>query len=82
MELGSAFFLCFYKTIVVFSKGSPGGSVVKNLPTNAGAAGAMSFIPGEGNSNPLQYSCQDNSMDKVARQVTVHGVAKSQKRLK
>ena len=34
--------------------------------------------PGEGNGNPLQYSCLENSMDKGAWQATVHGVAKSQ----
>ena len=32
--------------------------------------------PGEGNGNPLQYSCLDNSMDREAWQATVHGVAK------
>ena len=31
----------------------------------------------EGNSNPLQYSCLGNPMDRGAWQVTVHGVAKS-----
>ena len=33
--------------------------------------------PGEGNGNPLQYSCLDNPMDRRSRQATVHGVAKS-----
>ena len=37
--------------------------------------------PGEGNENPLQYSCLENSMDRGAWQATVHGVAKSQARL-
>ena len=32
-------------------------------------------IPGEGNENPLQYSCLENSMDRGACQATVHGVA-------
>ena len=42
--------------------GFPGGSVVKNLPANAGDAGDTGAIPGSGkspeggNSNPLQYS--------------------------
>ena len=35
--------------------------------------------PGEGNGNPHQYSCQENSMDREAWQATVHRVAKSQK---
>ena len=34
--------------------------------------------PGEGNGHPLQYSCLENSMDRGAWWVTVHGVAKSQ----
>jgi len=33
-------------------------------------------IPGEGNGNPLQYSCLGNPMDRGAWQATVHGVAK------
>ena len=58
--------------------GLPGGSVVKNLPANAGDAGS---IPGSGRSsggghgNPLQYSCLENPMDRGAWQA-VHGVAK------
>ena len=38
-------------------------------------------LPGEGNGNPLQYSCLENSMDRGAWQTTVHGIAKSQPRL-
>ena len=59
--------------------GSPGGSVVKNLPANAGDIGFISEwgkFPGEGNGNPLQYSCLANPMDRGAWQATVHGVAK------
>ena len=37
--------------------------------------------PGEGNDNPLQYSCLENPMDRGAWRATVHGVAKSQTRL-
>ena len=33
--------------------------------------------PGEGNGNPLQHSCLENSMDRGAWQATVHGVTKS-----
>ena len=49
-----------------------GGSVVKNLPAHAGAAGDASSIPGsgrfpgEGNDHPLQYCCLENSMDRGA----------------
>ena len=59
--------------------GFPGGSVVKNPPVNAGDAGLIpgsGRSPGEGNGNPLQYSCLDNSMDRGAWQATVHGVAR------
>ena len=38
-------------------------------------------FPGEGNSNPLQHSCLENSMDRGVWHATVHGVAKSQTRL-
>ena len=63
--------------------GFPGGSVVKNPPASAGATGDVGLIPelrrspGEGNGNPLQYSCLGNPMDRGAWQVTVHGIAKS-----
>ena len=40
--------------------------------------GILGSISGEGNSNPLQYSCLEDSMDIEAWQVTVHGVTKSQ----
>ena len=62
------------------SQGFPGGSVVKNLPVNAGDTGS---IPGsershrEGNGNPIQYSCLENPMDRGAWQSTVHEVTKS-----
>ena len=39
------------------------------------------MVPAEGNGNPLQDSCLENSMDRGARWATVHGVAKSQTRL-
>ena len=58
----------------------PGGSVVKNLPANAGDAGSILDLgrsPGEGNGNPLQNSCLGNPMDRGAWRVTVHGVGKS-----
>ena len=63
----------------------PGGSVVKNLPTNAGDAGSIpgsGRSPGKGNGKPLQYSCLENPMDRGAWQAIVRGVAKSQTRLR
>ena len=61
--------------------GFPGGSVVKNLPANAGDAGLIPGLgrcPGGANGNPLQCSCLENPMDGGAWWATVHGVAKSQ----
>ena len=56
----------------------PGGSVVKNPPASAGDAGPGSERPpGEGNGNPLQYSCLENSMDKGIWWAIVCGVTKS-----
>ena len=46
-----------------------GGLVVKTLLANAGNAGSnpgLGRSPGEGNSNPLQYSCLENPMDRGA----------------
>ena len=51
--------------------GFPGSSAVKNSSANAGDAGSMGLIPGlgislgGGNGNPLQYSCLENSIDKI-----------------
>ena len=41
----------------------------------------FSPLPGEGNGNPLQYSCLESPMDRGAWQATVHGVTKNQTRL-
>ena len=63
--------------------GFPGGSVVKNLPSNAGDTRNVGAIPGwgrspgEGNGYPLEYSCLENSMDRGAWQAIVHGATKS-----
>ena len=70
--------LQYSKTIQLYM-GFPGGSVIKNLPANAGDMGLIprwGRSPGEGNGNPLQYSCLGNSMDRGAWQATVHGAAK------
>ena len=60
--------------------GFPGGSVVKNMPANAGDVGSISGsgrFPGEGNGNPLQYSCLGNPKNRGAWQAIVDGVTKS-----
>ena len=48
------------------TKGFPGGSEVKASASNAGDPGLIPGLgrsPGEGNGNPLQYSCLENPMD-------------------
>jgi len=59
--------------------GLPCGSVLKNLPANTGDMGLIpgpGRSPGEGNGNPLQYSCLGNPMDRGAWWATEHGVTK------
>ena len=54
--------------------------MVKNLPASVGDESSIPGLgrsPGEGNSNPLQYSCLENPMDREAWWSVVHGVAKS-----
>ena len=63
---------------------TPGGSEVKASACNAGDLGSIlgsGRSPGEGNGNPLQYSCLENPMDGGDWWATVHGVAKSWIRL-
>ena len=66
------------------SLGFPGGSDGKESSCHAGNLGLIPGLrrsPGEGNGNPLQYFCLENSMDRGTWLATVHGVAKSQTRL-
>ena len=57
--------------------------MIKDTPVNAGDSRDVGSIPGLGrspglgNGNPLQYSCQENSMDRGAWWATVHEVAES-----
>ena len=61
---------------------------IKNLPANAGDINDVVRSLGQEDpleeriGNPLQYSCLENPMDRGAWQATVHGVARSQTRLK
>ena len=62
-------------------KGFPDGSDGKETTCNAGDTGLIPGLgrsPGEGNGNPLQDSCLENSTHRGAWQATVHGAAKSQ----
>ena len=58
--------------------------MVKNLPANVGDTRDLGLIPGSErffgarNGNLIQYSCQENSMDRGSWWVTVQGVTKSQ----
>ena len=73
----------FKKAAVMNSVSFPGGANGKKNPTaNTGDIRDTNFIPGsrrspgEGHSNPLQYFCLENPMDRRARQATVYGVTK------
>ena len=65
-------------------RGFLGGSSVKNLPATAEAkrdAGSIprsGRCPGGGYSNPLQYSCLENPMDRGAFWAMIHRIRKSQ----
>ena len=70
-------FPSFFQKLVFLSKSSDG----TESACNAGGPGLIPGLgrsPGEGNGNPLQYSCLENSMDRGAWRATVHGVTKSQ----
>ena len=60
----------------------PGGSVVKNLSASVGDVRDMGLIPGlgrslgEGNGNPLQYTCWENPRDKGTWPAIAHEVSK------
>ena len=80
------FKICFFLTLFtyIYAWTSPGGSDGKASVYNAGDPGSSPGLgrsPGEGNGNPLQYSCLENPMDRGAWQATVYGIAKSQSRL-
>ena len=60
----------------IYAWSFPGSSVVKNWPADAGDVGLIPGLGrslGEGNGNPLQYSCLGTPMDRGTCQATVHG---------
>ena len=70
--------------VFLYCRGFPGGLKGKASAHNAGDPGSIPELgrsPGEGNGNPLQYSCLENHMDGGAWEAAVHGVAKSWTRL-
>ena len=75
----------FGQPCIYTHRGFPGGSVVKNLLANAGDTGLIpesERSPGEGNDNPLQYSCLETPRDRAAWWTTVDMVSKSRTQLK
>ena len=77
------FFCCcffFFKYLLNKNRVYYGGSEVKVSAWNAGDPASIPGLgrsPGEGNGNPLQYSCLENPMEGGAWLGTVHGVAES-----
>ena len=70
--------------VVAIVMGFPGGSDSKKSACNAEDLGLIPGLgrsPGEGNGNPLQYSCRENSMDRGAWRAIVHRVTKSRTQL-
>ena len=64
--------------------GFPSGSVSKESACHAGDPALIPGLgssPGEGNGNPLQYLCLENSMDRGTKWAKVHGVTKGPTRL-
>ena len=72
------------RLVILIISRFPGGSDGKAPPCNVGDPGSIPGLgrsPGKGNSNPLQYSCLENSIDGGAWWAIVHRVAKSQTQL-
>ena len=82
---GSIWTLIWFINLLIYVQTGPAG---EGLPANAGDTRDSVSIPesrkcpGEGNSNPLQYSCLENSIDRGAWWSIIHGVARSHTRLK
>ena len=71
----------WFKCLLLWPMGFPGGSVVKNSPADTRDLGLIpesGRSPGGGHGNPLPYFRLGNPMDRGAWWVTVHGVVKSQ----
>ena len=67
------------KSSHLYSLGFPGVSVLKSPSANAVGVGSIlrsGRCPGEGNGNPLQYSCLENPIDREAQEAIVHELAK------
>ena len=70
--------VCFNSSnyLSMYQVGFPGGSDSKESAYNTDFPTGLGISPGEGNGNPLQYSCLENPKDRGACRATVHAVAK------
>ena len=87
LSLSHSLTVCIYIYMYIFNRcvGFLGGSAVNNPCACVGDTGSVPGSrrsPGEGNGNPLQYSCLENSIDRGAWWTTVHGSWKIQTQLK
>ena len=85
-SLSPTMLLFFFFFPCVWNGASLIGQLVKNLPAMQETQGSDLILgsgrsPGEGNGNPLLYSCLENPMDRGAWQATVHGVARARQDL-
>ena len=83
-KLGKEYVKAVYCHLAYLTWGFPAGSEVKASASGVGDPGSIpgsGRSPGEGNGNPLQYSCLENPMDREAWQATVHRVAQSRAQL-
>ena len=83
LKMNKHFLLPLQPNIVHYNEW-PGGSGRKVSACNVGDPGSSPGLGrslGEGNGNPLQYCCLENSMDRGPWLAAVHGIAKSQTRL-
>ena len=75
-------YLCKDLSVCLFFPGSLAGKESVCHSGDPGSIPGSGRSPGEENGNPLQYSCQENSMDRGGWQATIHGVAKSRTQLR
>ena len=83
-EIATVENVCVYRYLMDQIRASLGGSDGKASACNAGDLSSIPGLgrsPGGGNGNLLQYSCQDNPMERGTWQAIVCGVAKVLKRL-
>ena len=76
--------IILHNLVLFFRSKCGNGSEGKEAVCDVGDPGSIPGLgrsPGEGNGNPLQYSCLEIPMDRGAWQATVHGVAKSWTRM-